>query len=305
MILSRRIFVAPNLANVVRLVERAALTCVAAIAFLLLLAAGSAIAKQVRTKAAITAHQVVIQPSNFESVTDTCPASYPHPVGPQFSYVNGASTPGSVALTASYPRGGRGWLIAVENMTNQPQAVSLGIVCVRANAAFAYPRTANTVAGPSGYSAGQSDCPRSAPHPIDNFFGMQSAANTGLLLLAGAYPFSSGNAAGTLTGVRNSASDALLFFAGTVCTSLRTATSFVRGSVAAGQSNGATIRCPRQTPVAIGGMFYPLPPESTNPDNGRIEMVVTFPAANNAWAIAVASLSDHTVQYAVGAVCLG
>jgi hypothetical protein len=78
-------------------------------------------------------------------------------------------------------------------------------------------------------------------------------------------------------------------------------TSFVRASVAAGQSNGATITCPRKTPVAIGGMFYPL----TNPDNGRIEMVVTFPAESNAWAIAVASLSDHTVKYAVGAVCLG
>jgi hypothetical protein len=276
-----------------------------AIGFLLLFAARSALAKPTAPKAGAITQQVVVQPGQFEVVTDTCSASYPHPVGPDFGYVKGASTPGSVALTASYPRGQRGWLLAAENMTPQPQTVIFGIVCVRADARFAYPRERNTGAGPSGYSAGFSDCPRSAPHAIDNYFGMQSVADTGLLLLAGAYPFSSGKASGFLTGVRNQANRSLLFFAGAVCTSLRSATIYFRDEVAAGKNKGASVRCPGQTPVPVGGTFYPLPPRAVNPDDGKIAMDYSFLAARNVWAMGVTSLTDHTVKYAIGAVCVG
>ena len=285
-------------------IRAALLAGILAIGFLPLLAGGSAFAKQISPKAAVVTQTVVVQPSQFEVVTDTCSASYPHPVGPDFGYVKGASTPGSLALTASYPSGQRRWLIAVENLTNQAQTVIFGIVCVRSDATFAYPRTRNTVAGPRGFSTGFSDCPQSAPHPLDDYFGVQFDGNAGFLLLAGAYPFSSTKAAGFATGVKNFASKALLFFAGSVCTSLPTATSYVRSAVAAGKSNGATIRCPPQTPVAVSGTFYPLPPGSMK-DDGKIAMDFSFPAARNVWAMGVTSLTDHAVKYVLGTVCLG
>jgi hypothetical protein len=288
-----------------RRIRAAVLAWLLAIACLLLLGGGSAFANKTSPKAGVVAQTVVVQPRQFEVVTDTCSPSYPHPVGPDFGYVKGASTPGSVALTASYPRGKRGWLIAVENMSDQTQTVVFGIVCVRADARFAYPRTRNTVAGPGGYSVGLSNCPRSAPHPIDDYFGTQSAADTGLLLLAAAYPFSSGEAGGFVTGVRNTASNALLFFAGSVCTSLPIATSYIRETVGAGKTDGATIRCLRQTPVAVSGTFYPLPPRRINPDDGKILMAFSFLAARNTWAAGVTSLTAHVVKFAVGTVCLG
>lgn len=286
------------------LVPAGAVAWMLAIGFSLLVG-GSAVAKQTPTKAAVVSQRVAVQTGQFETVTDTCSSSYPHPVGPFFGYVKGASTPGSVALTASYPRERRGWLIAIENLTNKAQTVDFGIVCVRSDARFAYPRERNTVAGGSGYSTGLSDCPRSAPHPIDNYFGVQTAADAGSLLLTAAYPFSTSKAAGFLTGVRSSASGSLLFFAGSVCTSLRTATRYGREKVAAGKSNGATIRCPAATSIPVSGWFYPLPPRPTSPNDGKIAMDFTFPAARNKWAVGVTSLTDHAVKYVLGTECLG
>ena len=231
--------------------------------------------------------------------TRQCPASHPHPVGPIFDYVTRAGL-GSLALTSSYPQGPRGWFTQVANRSNQPQGVIIGTVCLSANARFAYPRVDNTVSDPPGYSNVGNFCPRSAPHAIDNYFGLQSAANAGSLLLADAFPFT-GRADGFETGMTNVASTPVFSFEGSVCTNLTSATNIFSYKVAAGTGTGFTAPCPRSTPVAVSGTFR----TSKQPDDGNIAMDFTWPFARSGWAVGVTNLAHHTVKYVAGAVCVG
>jgi hypothetical protein len=288
-----------------RLVRAAVLTWFLAIAFVLLMAGGSALAKRASLQRFVVLGRGVVQPSALAFVTDQCPASHPHPVGPYFAYTRSASVVGSLALTASHPQGERGWFTEVENLTNQTQGLIMGVVCLGADARFAYPRTSNDV-GPSGFTDGFADCPRSAPHAIDNYFGVQSAGSAGSILLAETSPFPFGKVDSDGTGVRNLTTQTVGFFAGTVCTSLRSATRYFRDAVAAGKNSGVMASCPRQTPVAVSGTFFPVLPKPHMKSNaGKIAMDFTFPYARNEWSMGVTSLTDHAVKYLVGAVCVG
>lgn len=249
----------------------------------------------------------VLPAGQIAVASDRCPASHPHPVGPQF-YDNGApSAAGSVALTASYPVGRNGWKTEVANRSNEPQKVDLGILCVRADASFAYPRTRNNVAGNGGVSVSSSICPSSAPHPIGEYFGAGSSANLGELLLSDAYVFSGHKGQAFVTGVRSLSPAAVSFFVGAVCTSLRSVNPEFRHTVPAGQSLDIAVYCPRRTPIPVSATFYAYVPkhDGSGSVTDQVTMDLTYSYASDAWAIGANNVTDHTVRDVLGAICVG
>ena len=242
-----------------------AITWLGTVAFVAVVAAGSASAAQGSLQRVAVGLTETVPPNQLGFANSHCPPSHPYPVGPDFSYLTGGGMPGSAALMASYPLPRRGWFTEVANLTTTPQRLNIGVLCLRAKARFAYPLKRNWVIPANGYGGGSSRCPRSAPHAIDNYFGIQSVVGAGSLLLADTYPFASGNVEGSETGVENRSDRTVGIFAGSVCTSLRSKTSYVRDRVASGQQSapshyGAHVRLPSQS-AALFMHFRRLRPE--------------------------------------------
>jgi hypothetical protein len=205
-----------------------------------------------------------------------------------------------VALVASHPQGPRGWLTAVENGAPQTENVYMGVLCLRAQARFAYPHR-QALAKPSGFSDAFADCPRSAPHAIDDYFGPPSPGELGSLVLSETDPFPFQGADSEATGVRNLTSHTVSFTAGAVCTTLHTVTRYFRGRVAPGGRDAAGARCPRTTPVAVSGTFF----TRRHADAGKIAMSLTQPLSTSSWEMGVFALSSTTVRYLGGTICVG
>jgi hypothetical protein len=256
---------------------------------------------------AVVAEQATVQPNGVEEITEHCPPSYPHPVGPDFAYLKQRSVAGSVALAASYPQGPHAWFTAVRNLTPQMQGVVMGAVCLRANGRFAYPRGTLSYPRPNrdvkgdGYNTGYADCPRAAPHAIDDYFGTQLFSDTGALLLSDTNPFPFHGRTTESTGLRNLINGDVRFFDGAVCTSLHAASFYGSNVVAGGGNSGITGRCPRKTPVPVSGTFYPR----KSADGGKIAMVATQPLSQRAWSMGVTGLTTGRVKYLAGVICVG
>jgi hypothetical protein len=289
-----------------RCLGRTAPLSFATMAFVALVASGPAFATRGSLQRLEVLVTEMVRSHQLGEATGHCPTSHPYPVGPDFSYVRGGGVPGSAALMASYPLPRRRWFTEIANLTNKPQRLNIGVVCLRANATFAYPLERGWVVPPNGYGGGSSQCPRSAPHAIDNYFGIQGSVHAGSLLLADTYPFTSGKVEGFETGVENRTTRVARIFAGSVCTSLPSQTSYVRDKVGPEKHSDVAVRCPPQTPLALSGTFYALPPApSRNPNDGKIALGGTTPYKRTAWAIGVTSLTHHAVRDVVGAVCIG
>jgi hypothetical protein len=225
-----------------RLARLLARPLIVAFAFALTLASGSALAKPASLHSSAVLSQELVGPMKLASVTEQCPQSDPHPVGPDYSYMT-APPVGSVVLVGSFPKGMHGWFTQVENLTNQPQQMDIGVVCLRANARFAYPRTGGYFVDNRGPNYGQTNCPRSAPRAIDGYFGVSSAADAGSIALFESYPFVR-KVGGDLVGIKGFASSPVDYFAGAVCTSLRTSAGYFREKVAAHSRNGLGVTSP-------------------------------------------------------------
>ena len=289
-----------------RLARLLARPLIVAFAFALTLAGGPALAKPASLRSSAVLSQELVGPMKLASVTEQCPQSDPHPVGPDYSYMT-APPVGSVVLVGSFPKGMHGWFTQVENLTNQPQQMDIGVVCLRANARFAYPRTGGYFVDTRGPNYGQTHCPRSAPRAIDGYFGVSSAADAGSIALFESYPFGR-KVGGDLVGIKGFASLPVDYFAGAVCTSLRTAAGYFTEKVATHSRNGLGVTCPRRTPIGVGGTFYALGPKG-HPfaEDGNILMDYTFTEngrRGRTWVMGVTNLTGHTVRYEIGALCV-
>jgi hypothetical protein len=273
----------------------------------LALASGSALARPASLHSVAVANQVPVGPMKLASVTEQCPPSAPHPVGPEYSYATSHPV-GSVVLAGSYPTGRRGWVTQVENLTSQPQQMWIGVLCLRASGTFAYPRAGGGLfVDTSGPNYGQTNCPRTAPNAIDGYFGVRSAADAGTIALFESYPYGR-KLSGDFVGIKGFSSLPVEYFAGAACTNLPTAVGYYAQKVAAHSRSGLGVNCPRGTPIAAGATFYAQGPRR-HPfaDDGSILMDFTFtqtPERPRTWWMGVTNLTGLTVRYESGAVCV-
>src|SRR5437868_2406841 len=133
-----------------------------AVALVALLVPASAVAK---THVGFVEHDRAVPASATATFTSQCPHALPHAVGGEFGYLRGGS-PGSLALAATYPKGKRGWVVAVQNLTAQPQRYFDGVTCV-SGAKIAYPR-GTFVADPPNDGV-DANCRRGATHVVTGF----------------------------------------------------------------------------------------------------------------------------------------
>lgn len=233
----------------------------------------------------------------------SCPTSHPHPVGGEFGYIQGIGVPYELELAASYPRGRKGWLVAVKNLVEQPQGYIAGIVCVRAKARFAYPGVTFVITMTNRASFNVY-CPATAPRALGAYFGPQSTRDLGDTSL-------SDNGAGRLSKrdqgayaiVDDSSSLPIGVFSGASCSSLNTTeVQTPYKSLASGVGAFWNFTCPHQTPFAVGSVIVP----KRFSDGGALAPAESFSSQNgHKWFVALKNLSDHSVDYFAGAVCIG
>jgi hypothetical protein len=246
----------------------------------------------------------VVQANASAAYSAQCPSAEPHPVGPEFLNAKGGVY-GSLALAASYPQGRRGWVVGIENRSEQPQVYFVDVVCLGAKAKFAYPRS-TFVVQPHGYEENAGECPRSVPHAINGYFGPQASSDLGKALLAFTTPLFTAPLRFKHeldgAGVKNLGGVPVGLFAGAVCTSLRTASPNLEAAVVdPGTDAGFTQSCPSRTPIAVSGAFT----AKAQSDYGTIVMDASFRLTHRKWFVGVKNLTSRPVPYYAGAVCVG
>jgi hypothetical protein len=190
--------------------------------------------------------------------------------------------------------------VKIKNLVAQPQGYYAAIVCVRANARFAYPRTTFVVTPNGGmFNNFSVRCPRKAPHSINTYFGTQSAADSGSVLLSDNQGAPLPDA--TVDDVSN---QPVAMFGGAVCTNLRRALPRTSvESVGSGMADGWIMTCPPQAPFAVSGWFLVYGALS---DLGSIEVTQSALITNfHKWLLDFNNVSGHAIRYVAGAVCVG
>jgi len=227
-----------------------------------------------------------------------CPNSHPHPVDGEFDATNAGGF-GKLALAGSYPQGKRGWVVVVQNLSDQPQPYIAGVICLRASARFAYPRTTYVV-DPQASNGARVGCPNGAPHALSAYFQVQSPADLGKGLLDNLGPDTQGKHEFGVAGVKSFSGGPVGMYGGAVCTSLHTTLYGYDATVAPGKNDLQSSICPRKTPVAVGGFAY----AKAAADDGAILLADIGNLGRKGYA-GVRNLTDHPVPYSAGALCVG
>ncbi|MDQ1429340.1 MAG: hypothetical protein QOK39_2816, partial [Acidimicrobiaceae bacterium] len=220
------------------------------------LVAGPALSKGrgLPVQASLVEASRVLPPYVSATYVAQCPSSHPHPVGGEFDETSSGGL-GMVALAASHPQGKRGWVVVVQNLSDQPQGYLVGVICLRASARFAYPRVTYVV-DPRGTSGAIVGCPNTAPHAISGYFSVQSSADLGKGLLDNWGIYKNGKQEFGVAGVKSVSGAPIGMYGGAVCTSLQTGSSGFHSTVAPGMTEAQIAPCPRKTPVAVGGFAF-------------------------------------------------
>lgn len=271
------------------------------IAFAVVVVGGSAQAKGrggASLQVIAVGREAVVGASATASFAAKCPASDPHPLGGEFAPLAG-ETSDQLALAASRPQGRRGWFVAVKNLVQQPQGYFAGVICARSSATFAYPSTTFVVTPSNPNNGFGISCPSTASHGLSAFFGPESIENLSDSLLSD----NAGNPHGAYASVNDMSNAPVGLFGGAICTSLRpAAVSTSYQPLASGTGIGWTFTCPRRTPFAVGSMLVP----KQSSDSGALEITSDFRApGGHKWTTGFVNVSDHSVEYFAGAVCIG
>ncbi|MGI8803896.1 MAG: hypothetical protein ACR2KV_17325 [Solirubrobacteraceae bacterium] len=141
-----------------------------------------------------------------------CPARAPYPVAGTFGPQGGPD--GRFLLAESVPDR-RVWIMAFRNITNIPQAYTVGVICARSGLEVDYLSTAQITVAPTATAFDGGRCPAATPHAIDGFFGIPPAANFGDITLDGSAPHDGGRS--WATAISSLSPVAQPYFAGTVC----------------------------------------------------------------------------------------
>jgi hypothetical protein len=240
----------------------------------------------------------VLAPNASATYAARCPSSHPHPVGGEFD-ASSAGGAGKLALAASYPHGKRAWVVAVQNLSDQPQGYVAGVICLRARAKFAYPRTSYVVQ-PQGADGSSVSCPSAASHSLSAYFNVQSPADLGKALLDNFGTDNRGKHEFGVAGVKSSSGTPVGMIGGAVCTSLQTRFYGFDSTVAPGANDGQSSICPRNAPVAVGGFAF----AKTASDDGALLVAGMGNIGRKGYA-GVRNLTDHAVPYSAGALCVG
>jgi hypothetical protein len=119
----------------------------------------------------------------------------------------------------------------------------------------------------------------------------------GAFLAAPSLGGSSSNEAAFSSGHRASPSGALAAASGNRIRNLQ-----YEGTVPAGKEDGYHFKCPRKTPHAVSGFFFPGTPDLA----GKVVLADSFPSGkgNKNWDIGVFNATPTPQKYVVGVVCV-
>ena len=260
-----------------------------------------------------------VEPRETDGLAVSCPRSAPQAIAGLFLVISEeVGSGGEVQLGDFFPsvnvKGTRadGWVVGVQNLTDQPQEWIGGAVCSRTAARYLF---FDAEAPPFGVDGRVISCPRALPNAVSGLF-LAASETTGQVQLGDFFPQPARGGPpyrgrGWVVAVKNLTGGDQKWVGGVVCTKQRTVISFgSAGPVPPLEIGAALPGCPRGLPHAVSGFFLVVT-EETEELTGQLRVGDFFPSPGRRgtigreWVISVRNLTAEPQDWISGAICMG